>query len=194
MFDFSKATGKLFVLFGPSGSGKSSLKKLICNNFLPATLRSVITCTTRAPRTGEQEGADYFFILPEEFAGLDQAGMFFETAKFLDNFYATPLSELYFLNLGQNLIVTVELEGLKELAKLPCSVLIFVTAESQELLRRVLARCPKTNLEQAKARLAVDTLQCKEALETLPFKYKLINTDLQQTIDELAKIITMELA
>lgn len=194
MFDFSYAAGKLFVLFGPSGSGKSSLKKLICDNFAPATLKPVVTCTTRAPRTGEQEGADYFFIMPEEFAGLDQADMFFETANFLNNSYATPLSELYFLNLGQNLIVTVELEGLKKLAKLPCSVLIFVTAESQELLRRVLARCPEANFEQAKERLALDALQCKEALEALSFKYKLINTDLKQTINELTKIITMELA
>lgn len=193
MLEFDVTQGKLFVLFGPSGCGKTTLKKLICERLPEEKLQPVVTTTTRKPRAGEVDGVDYFFIDQEEFEGLCKAGLFFEYTKFLDNYYATPYSEINFLNLGKNLIITVELDGLKRLAEFKNAVLIFVTAEADELSARVLKRAPGADAQAIEQRLALDAQQIHEATQNITFNYTLINQDLSAAVNVLEKIIHQEI-
>jgi guanylate kinase len=185
--------GKLFILFGASGAGKTTLIKQVCNRFGTPILRQIITCTTRKPRAGELDGLDYFFLLPEEFAGLSNAGMFFEATCFLGNFYATPISEINFLELGHNLIIAAELEGIQKLATIPGAVLIFVDANINNLIERGLSRGNLVDKTSVLHRLQVDQAQIATALKNLRFQHKLINDDLVTALDKLEVIIQQEL-
>src|SRR5690625_6088268 len=80
--------GILFILSGPSGVGKGTVRKQL---FKEATdLKYSVSMTTREKRPGEQEGVDYFFKTKEEFERLIQQGELLEYAKYVDNYYGTP--------------------------------------------------------------------------------------------------------
>jgi len=79
--------GLVFVLSAPAGTGKTTLVKMLQNEF-PCIIGS-ISCTTRAPRSGEVPGKDYHFISQEEFAGKIKNGDFLEYATVFENYYGT---------------------------------------------------------------------------------------------------------
>ena len=83
--------GMLIVLSGPSGVGKGTVRKAIFdqdnNDF-----QYSISMTTRKPRPGEVDGIDYFFVSKEEFERKIQTGEMLEYAKYVDNYYGTPLN------------------------------------------------------------------------------------------------------
>lgn len=186
--------GKLFVVFGPAGSGKTTLINLVCQQFGPEKLSKLVTCTTRQPRTGERDGSDYIFLSPEKFKELESKNGFFETAHFNGNFYGVPNDQLETLKSGQNLIVATELEGAKKLVAIDGSVIIALKVESQkELEKRVLGRCWKANEQKTRLRLESDREQSLRAKVELKVDYEVENIDLDQAFQDLAKIIETEI-
>ncbi|MDX1951660.1 MAG: guanylate kinase [Verrucomicrobiota bacterium] len=103
-------TGLLLVISAPSGGGKTTLcEQLILNQ--PNTVRA-ITCTTRAPRPGEQEGVDYHFLDAETFLKRVQAGNFLEHATVYGNSYGTLKSEvLSKLRQGKDVLLSIDVQG-----------------------------------------------------------------------------------
>jgi guanylate kinase len=129
--------GKLLVLSGPGGVGKSTVAK---------KLREVgdfwvsVSATTRKPRSNEIDGRDYFFVTDEEFTRMINSNEFLEWAEFAGNRYGTPLEKVeHALLLGRNVLLEIEIAGAKQVkAHLPQSVLVFLEPPTwEELLSRL---------------------------------------------------------
>jgi len=102
--------GLLIVLSSPSGGGKTTL----CHRLLAwdPNIRRVITCTTRTPRAGEEDGRDYFFLTREEFERRIAAGDFLEHAQYNGNYYGTPRQFVEEqLAAGRDALLAIEVQG-----------------------------------------------------------------------------------
>jgi len=100
----------LVLISAPSGAGKTTL----CQQLLAATpgMTRAVTCTTREPRTGEQDGVDYHFLDAASFLRRVQAGNFLEHATVYGNSYGTLKSEvLGRMRLGQDVLLNVDVQG-----------------------------------------------------------------------------------
>lgn len=84
---------KILALFGKSASGKDSIQKWIVSNY-PQLTNKIVSCTTRPPRSGEQDGVDYFFLSDEGFAKKVLDGSMLEATSFREWFYGTALNQL----------------------------------------------------------------------------------------------------
>jgi len=132
--------GKLLVLSGPGGVGKSTVAKRLreAGDFWVS-----VSATTRKPRSNEIDGRDYFFVTDEEFTRMTNANEFLEWAEFAGNRYGTPLEKVeHALLLGRNVLLEIEIAGAKQVkAHLPQSVLVFLEPPTwEELVSRLEGR------------------------------------------------------
>jgi len=132
--------GKLLVLSGPGGVGKSTVAKKLreAGDFWVS-----VSATTRKPRSNEIDGRDYFFVTDEEFTRMINANEFLEWAEFAGNRYGTPLEKVeHALLLGRNVLLEIEIAGAKQVkAHLPQSVLVFLEPPTwEELVSRLEGR------------------------------------------------------
>ena len=107
--------GMLIVLSGPSGVGKGTVRKAIFDSN-DNDFQYSISMTTRQPRPGEKNGVDYYFVSKEEFEHEIQTGGMLEYAKYVDNYYGTPLK---YVNETLDSGKDVFLENLKSYLLLP---------------------------------------------------------------------------
>lgn len=181
----------IFVLSGPSGSGKdqvlSGLKKR------RAPFHFVVTTTSRAPRPGEVEGVDYHFVSHTEFMRMIQNDEFIEYAQVYDDLKGVPREQVRSaLASGKDVVLRVDYQGALTIrSKIPEAVLIFLNAEStEELTRRLNLRRTETP-ETLKTRL--ETLE-KELACIPDFDYLVINRTgkLEEAVDTVLCIIRAE--
>lgn len=100
----------LVVLSAPSGAGKTTLGQNLLNKV--GSLRRAVTCTTRMPRPGENDGVDYHFLSKEAFARHQQLGHFLEHATVYGNHYGTLSSEVWkHLDAGMDVLLTIDVQG-----------------------------------------------------------------------------------
>ena len=144
--------GKLFVLSGASGVGKSTVLRAVMQD--RDDLLFSVSATTRAPRPGETDGVDYYFITKETFQEMIEKGEFLEYDGHMDNFYGTPKGQLEEKLSRGHVILDIEPNGAFAVQKArPDATLIFIAPPSlQELERRLRSR-GDTSEEQIRMRL-----------------------------------------
>jgi guanylate kinase len=177
------------ILSSPSGAGKTSLAKRLLE-LRPDTGYSV-SCTTRAPRAGEEEGRDYYFMTPEAFEEARSKGAFAEYANVHGNMYGTLRSEVErVLGSGRHVIMDIDIQGAEQFASaFPLTVLIFILPPSAEVL-----------LGRLKGRGSEDDARLKRRLESAikelsvvnDYHYVVVNDDLEKAARTLSSILDGE--
>ena len=180
----SRKKGRLYVISGPSGTGKGTvcgeLLKEIGNEFS-------VSMTTRDPREGEVDGKDYYFVSREVFLEHIEAGDFLENATVFDILYGTPKDMvLNRLERGRNVILDIDVQGGLQVKKaMPEAVLIFILPPSLAELRRRLEGRGTETAEKIEKRLGQALNEIKLIGE---YDYYVVNDDIDEAVT-LAKCI-----
>jgi guanylate kinase len=181
--------GILFVLSGPSGVGKGTICKALRNQ--NTGLNYSISCTTRAPREGEQNGREYFFKTKEQFKEMIKNQELLEWAEYVGNYYGTPISYVEnTLTEGKDVILEIEVQGALQVRKsFPEGVFIFLVPPSlDELQSRIVNRGTETSaLIQNRMNVA------KEEIEMMDhYDYVVENDEVQLACDRIKAIVQAE--
>lgn len=181
-------TPLLLILSAPSGTGKTTLaRRLVASH--PGALFSV-SYTTRAPRGGEQEGADYHFVGEERFREMIAKGEFLEWAQVHDHHYGTPRSVL---SSGASLVVfDIDVQGGESIKKQhPDAVRALVLPPSlAELERRLRARSTDSDVT-IRRRLHAARIEIRLALAA-GYEYRVVNDALDSAYADLEAIVRAE--
>ncbi|MBS3731696.1 MAG: guanylate kinase [Desulfobacterales bacterium] len=178
--------GCLFILSAPSGTGKSTLCKRILSRF--PDMRYSVSYTTRPPRTGETEGADYHFISREEFERRIREGRWAEWAEVHGNYYGTSADLLEAdLTAGHDILLDIDVNGARQIReKFPESVAVFIMPPSMEVLRHRLEKRSSDPPEVIAGRLkaAEEEIACSSE-----YTHVIINDELETAAAELIELI-----
>jgi guanylate kinase len=182
--------GLLVVLSGPSGVGKATVRKALFKSPDHKFTYSV-SMTTRKPREGEVEGQDYFFVSEEEFLQRIKDGRFLEYAKFVGNYYGTPIEQVQqMMDQGDEVVLEIEVEGAMQVkAKMPDAVFIFIAPPSWKALEsRLINRGTETSdiimqrLQKARSELNLASA----------YDYIVVNDEVENAVDRIMAIIRAE--
>jgi guanylate kinase len=180
-------TAKLFVLAGPSGVGKGSIvRELVAAD--PEGLSLSVSVTTRAPRPGEVDGVDYFFVDEDAFDRMVEAGELLEWAEIVGHRSGTPRGFVEDrLAAGRDVILEIDVVGASQVReRIPRSVLIFVEPPSMaELERRLRGRGTET---EERIHLRLETAAWELGQRDW-FDHVVVNDDLERASAQVAAII-----
>ena len=144
--------GKLFVISGASGVGKSTVLRRVMEQ--RNDLAFSVSATTRAPRPGEVEGESYYFVSKERFLDMIEKDEFLEHDAHMDNYYGTPKAQLEEKLQKGHVILDIEPNGAFCVRRSrPDACLIFIAPPSQEELERRLRNRGDTSDQQIAMRL-----------------------------------------
>ena len=176
--------GRLTVITGPSGVGKGTLVNRLLQRHAEIWLS--ISATTRAPREGESDGVQYFFLSRDGFEAQVAAGGFLEWAEFAGNLYGTPRQPVQAqLDAGRPVLLEIELEGARQVRQsFPAGFQVFIQPPClDELERRIRGR--GTDSEEAiSRRLERARIELAAAGE---FDARITNDDLDSALSELER-------
>ena len=182
-----KRKGILTVISGFSGAGKGTVMKRLLEKY-PEEYALSISCTSRSPRPGEQDGREYFFKTNEEFEQMIAEDAFLEHAKYVDHYYGTPAAYVKEqLNAGRNVILEIELQGALQIReKLPETILMFLMPPSaEELENRLRGRATESDdVIRARLRRAVEESQSMDQ-----YDYLVVNDDLETCVEDVHHLI-----
>ena len=178
--------GKLLVLSGPSGVGKSTVIRKVMEHW--ENMEFSVSATTRAPRPGEVEGKDYFFVSRERFDEMVENGELLEHAEFVGNCYGTPNSQvLERLDNGITVVLDIEVQGAAQVkALMPEAVTVFLAPPSLEALEQRLRGRGTESDETIRSRL--ETAR-KELLLAPTYDHTVVNDDADRAAAELEAIL-----
>ncbi len=190
------ANSLLVVISAPSGAGKTT----VCQQLLAARpdLTRAVTCTTRQPRAGEQDGADYYFLDPADFAKRVQAGAFLEHATVYGHHYGTLKSEvLGKLRAGRDVLLNVDVQGAATIRAKAAEdaelgralVSVFLTPPSMAVLEQRLRKRGTDSDAVIQKRLGVAR---QELAQWTHFGYLLISSTIAEDLRRMQAIIEAE--
>lgn len=181
--------GLLFVVSGPSGTGKGTLLKRLKE--MNGNVRFSISATTREPRKGEVDGTNYFYKTKDQFRHMIEKGELVEWDEYCGNYYGTPRAYIEkTLEQGFDVVLEITVEGAANVKrKYEGCISIFVMPPSfTELEKRITARGTEDS-ETIKARL----MQSVSELSRIEgYDYVVINDDLGKAADDINAIMHAE--
>jgi guanylate kinase len=179
-------SGILFIVSAPSGAGKSSLVAALIER--DPSLKLSVSYTTRAPRQGEQDGRDYFFVSSDSFNAMLARGDLLEYAEVYGNLYGTSRAQIaQALERSQDVILEIDWQGAAQVRQMfSDTVSVFILPPSlQELERRLRAR-GKDSEPVIGRRIAAAQSEIRHAHE---FNYAIINNDFHEARADLEAIV-----
>jgi guanylate kinase len=178
-------SGNLFIVWAPSGAGKSSLIAALLEK--DSNVRQSVSFTTRAPREGEVEGKHYHFVSRDVFQKMISSGDFLEHAEVYGNFYGT--SKKWIDNARQNgydVVMAIDWQGAQQIHKIfPDIVGVFILPPSLEVLRQRLTARGQDSAEVIARRLASAHEDMSHLSE---FDYVIINNEFADAVSDLLAI------
>lgn len=188
-----KKTGSLIVISGPSGVGKSTLIGKVRANM--PELEFSISCTTRAPRTGEVHGREYYFLSEEEFLRREENKEFIETAGVFAHRYGTLKSEVMNrLTAGKSVLLDIDVQGALSIRKAAaedpalaaCAAFILIAPPDLPTLEKRLRSRATDAEEQILRRLGAAQ---KELSHFRAYDFMVVNDNLEKAAFELESLL-----
>lgn len=181
--------GILFILSGPSGVGKGTVRQRLFEQ--ENHLKYSVSATTRKKRPGEKEGVDYFYKTKQEFEEMIAHNKLLEHAKYVNNYYGTPKEYvLEQLEKGNDVFLEIEVQGAMQVKRnFPEGVFIFLFPPSlEELKNRIVSRGTESN------ELVVNRLkEAKKEIDMMSeYDYVVVNDDVDAAVSKVKAIIESE--
>lgn len=180
--------GLLFVVSGPSGTGKGTICKALVEK---AAIALSVSMTTRKARSNEVNGKNYYFVSKAEFQDCAQDSGFLEFAEVYGNYYGTPKKPVYdLLELGKDVVLEIDIQGALRIREVcPKAIFIFILPPSMtELRKRITGR-------GSESQDAID-LRLGEALEEVSYidkyDYCVVNNEVDKAVEKIIAIMNAE--
>jgi guanylate kinase len=177
------------ILSAPSGGGKTTIAKALLAR--RPDLGYSVSCTTRAPRPGEVQGRDYYFMTRAEFLAEREKGAFAESAQVHGNLYGTLRSEVErVLGGGKHVVMDIDVQGAVQFMRaFPQTVTIFILPPSAEVLLERLRGRKTESPAQLAARLQSALQELQQVGE---YEYVIVNDNLERAVASVESIIDAE--
>jgi len=191
LHELTRGRGMLVVVSSPSGGGKGTLIRRVLKTV--PNLGYSVSFTTRAPRAGEEEGRDYFFVSVEKFKEMTESDAFLEWAVVHGNYYGTSHAQVEReLTEGHDIILEIDVQGATSVRRLVVdAVSVFILPPSFEILRARLEARGSERPDDLALRLRNSRGEVEHYRE---FQYIIINDDAEIAAGQLASVIYAERA
>lgn len=179
--------GKVVIVSGPSGVGKSTICREVARRL--SNIYLSVSVTTRPRSQGETHGKDYWFVSEQEFAERINKGLLLEYAEVFDHLYGTPKDKVEdALQAGKTVILEIDVQGARQAKMIyPDAIMIFILPPSAKVLAERMGRRGREDTGQAEERLSEASSEIAAAWQY--YEYMVINEDLQQAVKEVVQII-----
>jgi len=179
--------GRIVIVSGPSGVGKSTICKQVVQRLDNALLS--ISATTRPKSDAEVDGRDYWFLSEQEFRDRINRGQFLEHANIFGNWYGTPKDKVdEALQADRTVILEIDVQGAGQVKALyPDAMMIFILPPSERVLAERMDHRGRDDDESSEKRLEGASDEIAAAWQH--YKHMVINDDLEQAVNECIQII-----
>ena len=188
MANAAQARGRLVVVSGPSGVGKSTIARQVAAR---TGAELSVSATTRPPRPGEVDGHDYRFVDRAAFDAMVRQGELLEWAQVHGNCYGTPRGPVcQALEAGRTVILEIDVQGGMQVAgQMPSAVGVLIVPPSDiELARRLNGRGTDSD-EVVRRRLAKAREEIATAQASGAYQHTVVNDSLEAAVEQVARIV-----
>ena len=179
--------GKLIIISGPSGVGKSTITRLLTERLADTYLS--VSVTTRPQAAREQNGREYWFLSREQFHQRIEAGALLEYAEVFGNLYGTPRDKTEeALNAGKTVILEIDVQGARQVKAIyPQATMIFILPPTDKTLAERISRRGRESGAVVARRLGGASGEIAAAWQY--YDHMVVNDDLEQAVGEIMQII-----